>query len=247
MLMTLFYTFVENKLTINAKKTKYMPIASSSKKLKRITLPKLLLGGTTLLKTNEFKYLGITIDSCLNFNKHIEITRKAIIYKIYLLNRVRFDSDEAASLEIYKSMILPHFTYGDVIYSATSQGNLAKMQRVQNRGLRVCIRPEERVSTDNLHRLAGVNKLEDLRWVSLLGLTFKRTGIRKYVDQRNIRTRAHDFPVLKTVNNIKIKYEKSVEYRTFKLWSDTHRDIKSIASYPQLKNHIHKVLDNKLV
>ena len=39
--------------------------------------------------------------------------------------------------------------------------------------------------------------------------------------------------------NMRIKYEKSVEYRTYKLWSDTPRDIKSIPSYPQLQNHMY--------
>ena len=216
-----------------------MPIVSSPKKLKRLQSHILTLGGTVLHKTHKFKYLGITIDSCLNFNKHVEVTRKSTIYKIYLFNRIRIDSDEKASLEIYRSMILPHFTYGDVIYSATSMGNLSKLQRVQNRGLRVSI--------DNLHRLAGVNKLEDLRWASLLSLTFNRTGIRKYVDHRNIITRAYDFPVLKIVHNIKIKYEKPVEYRTYKLWTDTPRDTKSTPTYPLLKNHIHTAPKSKLV
>ena len=121
-------------------------------------------------------------------------------------------------------MILPHFTYGDTIYSATSEGNVKKLQRVQNRGLRVCLKPEAKISIDKLHKDAGINLLSDLRETSMLSLAYKRTRLDKFVDRRDIRTRAHDFPVLKIENNMKIKYEKSVQYRLFKIWSETPWD-----------------------
>ena len=143
-------------------------------------------------------------------------------------------------------MIQPHFTYGDTIYAATSEGNLKKLQRVQNRGLKVCLKPEPKISIENLHKQAGINKLSDLREATMLSLAYKRAHQDKHVDQRDIRTRAHDFPVLKIENNIKIKYEKSVQYCLFKTWSETTREIKSIPTYPLLKNQIHLLLKHKL-
>ena len=143
-------------------------------------------------------------------------------------------------------MVLPHFTYGDIIYAATNDGNLKKLQRIQNRGLRVCVKPEDRISIDNLHRATGVNLLEDIRDSSMLAFSYKRTQVRKYVDARDIRTRAHDFVVLKVENTIKTRYEKSVQYRCYKRWSDASRDIKATPTYTLLKTKLKKSLKNKL-
>ena len=129
----------ENKLTVNLKKTKYMATASSSKKLKKLREAKITMGGVELQKTTEFKYLGITIDNCLNFNKHVSVLNQTVSHKIYLLNKIRWFIKEEDSINIYKTMILPHLPYGDVIYSATSKGNLKKLQKIQNRGIRTCI------------------------------------------------------------------------------------------------------------
>ena len=110
----------------------------------------------------------------------------------------------------------------------------------------MCVKPDARISTEKLHKDAGINLLSDIRKSSMLSLAYRRTRMDKYVDHRDIRTRAHDFPVLKIENNIKIKYEKSVQYRLFKTWSETPREIKSIASHSLLKNHLHKSLKDKI-
>ena len=87
----------------------------------------------------SYKYLGITLDSCLTFSKHIANLIKVLNHKVYLLNKVRPNLNRKASITIYKSMILPHIDYGDLFYSASNQNLLDKIQRVQNRCLKICL------------------------------------------------------------------------------------------------------------
>ena len=61
-----------NKLTINSKRTKFMIVRSRNmlKKIKNINLD-LKMDGQTLDRVHCYKYLGISIDDNLNFNKHV--------------------------------------------------------------------------------------------------------------------------------------------------------------------------------
>ena len=84
-----------------------------------------------------YKYLGIYLDSHLNFNKHIDYVRKITSHKIFTLSKIRRFIDEYTATHIYKTMISPIFDYGDVIYEGGNKGRLDKLQRIQNRGLRI--------------------------------------------------------------------------------------------------------------
>ena len=170
----------------------------------------MLLNGEKLAKTTDFKYLGITIDNCLNFNKHVQTTSHSTVHKIFLLNRYRFYIDQDSSSRTYKTMIQPIFTYGNVIYSATNLKNLDHLQKVQNRGLRVCVRPEVRVSIESLHKETKTHMLKDLAEKDMLCFAYKRSRNPAYLDQRPIRTGQHDFPVLKVESKATTRYQKSV-------------------------------------
>ena len=55
-------------------------------------------------------------------------------------------------IKICKSMILPFFDYEDIIYMEDSNTLLAKLQRLQNKALKICLNIENRHPTSNLHK-----------------------------------------------------------------------------------------------
>ena len=124
--------------------------------------------------------------------------------------------------------------------------DLKYLQRIQNRGLRVCVRPQNEIRIADLHSTTKTNKLKDLAEKSLLCLAYKWTLNPIHVDTRQIRTRAHDFPVLKVENNIHTRYERSVQYRTFQVWSKADKDVKSCESYTTLKTLLKGRLELKI-
>ena len=69
---------------------------------------------------------------------------------------------------IYKTMLLPYLDYADVIFSRSNSGDLAKMQRLQNRCLRIGLGFDGRYSTDRAHKLASVPFLVDRRKAHVL-------------------------------------------------------------------------------
>ena len=122
-------------------------------------------------------------------------------HKAYCLSKIRKYLTVKASLNIYKTTIIPYFDYGDFVYEAANKSMTEKLQRIQNRCLKTCLNVNIRESTDLIHRQARVNLLEDRRSTHLLNMMFQRSTINNqklsYVDSRNIHTRRHDGVTLK--------------------------------------------------
>ena len=111
-----------NKLTINIKKTKGM-IFGSSYKLKNTRLNNFTINNEEIEFVNHYKYLGITLDSTLSFRNQIQNTIKIVSHKISLLNKIRIYINQQAAIQIYKTMIIPYFDYGDTVYYNLSNKN----------------------------------------------------------------------------------------------------------------------------
>ena len=96
------------------------------------------IGEAPLEIVPSYRYLSFNLDSTLSFSNHIRTVSSMVAHKANLLAKIRkFLTDEVA-LKIYKSMILPYFDYGDVIYNQGNQDGLDKLQRLQNRCLKIC-------------------------------------------------------------------------------------------------------------
>ena len=140
-----------NKLIVNTKKSNYVVYGTKSK-VSNIQNLKLELNGDNLVRVPYYKYLGVFLDSSLSFNKHIDVSKKLICHKLYLLSKIRKHINEYTSTQIFQTMIAPLIDYGDIVYSGTSTRNLDKLQSLQNRGLRICANEIQYISPDALHQ-----------------------------------------------------------------------------------------------
>jgi len=61
--------------------------------------------------TDQYKYLGVAVDSTLNLNSFFDTCYKKASSRLNLLAKLRYMLNTDASKSIYNSMILPTFTY----------------------------------------------------------------------------------------------------------------------------------------
>ena len=88
-------------------------------------------------------------------------------------------------------MILPYFDYGDIIYNNMGyKEGLEKLQRLQNRCLKICKGYNVRLETKELHKITKIPLLEAKREAYVNNLTYDRLKRPDLVDDRDIRTRA---------------------------------------------------------
>ena len=164
-----------NKLSLNTSKTKMM-VFGTRQKVKKAKGVILRLEGTQLQVVPTYKYLGFILDSVLTFNCHVKNVSNMVAYKTNLLGRIRKFLNDDVALKIYKSMILPYFDYGDVIYNSAGKDGLEKLQRLQNKCLKICKRLDVKFSTKELHRITKTSRLDDRRSAHINNFMYGRLG-----------------------------------------------------------------------
>ena len=151
-----------------------------------------------------------------------------VSYKTNLLAKIRKFLTESVALKIYKSMILPYFDYGDVIYGTANQEGLDKLQRLQNRCLKICKSLNVRFNTEALHSITKMPMLKTRREAHLNNFMYGRLKHVSLLDTREIRTRAHDAPLFKvTVPRVE-SYKRAIKYTGSLQWNNLPADIRNI-------------------
>ena len=225
-----------NKLTLNKKKTKYM-IYGMRAQLKKIQYHRLMIGDEIIEKVQSFKYLGMILDPVLSFNKHIDSIRSIYAHKLLLYNKICFYLDTPKMLDLYKSHVLPYVDYGDVLYAGANKGKLDKLQRLQNQALRVALNVNMRFPVILLHQQAKISNLEVRRQAHLRNFMFKQKSNVDLINSRNVRTRAHDAILYKTLIPKNEKYRSSVLYRGAMCWNNLKVEERNIVEFDKFKLH----------
>ena len=237
------YWCSSNKLTLNVKKTKLMSFGTRQR-VKRVKGAKVFINGKQLQQVPTYKYLGMVLDSTLSLNAHVNSVINTVLYKTNLLAKLRKFTRESVALRIYKSMIVPYFDYGDVLYANSNAEGLDKLQRLRNRYLKICKSFDMRFSRDELHRVTKCPKLLNRREAHINNFVFKRMCNKDLVDDRNIRTRAHDTLLFKVKIPKNESYKRSVEYSGAVKWNALPAITRGIDNYQKLKNNQKRILEN---
>lgn len=99
----------------------------------------LILENTAIPHAFEARYLGLIMDSRLNWKKHILTKKKQIELKhrqmLWLLGK-RSKLSLNNKILLYKSMIRPIWTYGSQMWACAASSNLKIIERTQNKILR---------------------------------------------------------------------------------------------------------------
>ena len=203
----------ENKLTLNASKTKVMVFGTRYrvKKAKNISVK---MSNTTLQVVPTYKYLGFTLDC------HVRNVAYMVVFKANLLAKVRRYLTEETALSIYRSMILPYFDYADIVYNTANQEGLDKLQRIQNKCLKICKSYHVRADTELLHQVTNTAKLKARRRAHVNNFMYTKLAQEKWTDNLDIRTRAHDAPLFKVKHPNIEAYKRAIEYAGAVSWNN---------------------------
>ena len=123
-------------------------------------------------KNHEMKLPGVFIDSDLNFSKHIaQVCRKAS-QQIGVLSRLKNLVPVPAKLTLFKSAILPHLTCCQKVWHFARISDKCKLERIQERALRV-IYLDKTSSYEDLLKRANLVTLNERRLKDILFLMYR--------------------------------------------------------------------------
>ena len=154
--------FSANKLTLNVDKTVCMVF--SPKPIEKDKLD-IRLSGTTLPVVSCSKFLGLWIDSKLNWIEHIRRLITRIHSRLGLLKRSKNLLNVHARKTIYFAQIHSILTYGIVIWgNMISQTQMNRLQKLQNQGIQLIdpTKPlHEIYANQNILTIDNIVKLEN--------------------------------------------------------------------------------------
>ena len=133
----------QHNLSINIGKTKSV-LFGTKKFNTNITCSNLTIAGEEIMFVDEYKYLGIILDKHLSFTKHIRYVQGLAAHKIYMLSKIRPCITQSVAIRIYKTKVLPYFDQGDILFIDAFKKDTDKLQKLQNRALRICLNTKNR-------------------------------------------------------------------------------------------------------
>ena len=240
-----------NKLSLNITKTEYMVIGSRQR-LRAITdgqSIELSIEGKEISRVKEAKSLGMVIDDSLSWNKHAEETCKKISCGIGMLKRLRPFINQSTAVDIYKSLIEPHFDYCSGVWYGTSKTMCDRLQKLQNRAARVITKSDIDKSATSLRKLLNWDDVDSRRKKQLAISMYKSIhGLcPSYIKDMFVsRSLVHDLRNMKhklSLPKPRTDYlKKSFSYCGAEVWNSLPPEIRGAKSLSLFKKKINQHL-----
>ena len=108
--------FKINKLSLNIKKTNYILFLSGNEKVDNLGL-EILIDNGKVNQVDHTKFLGVVINSRLNWKDHIKTVCCKVSKSTGILHRSRKNLNTDTLLLLYQTLIQPYFDYCNMIRS----------------------------------------------------------------------------------------------------------------------------------
>ena len=210
-------------------------VFGSRRSAKITSLPFLKLGSDILHYTHNYKYLGVILDRELNFQLHLKNIYQLASHKVYVLSLLRAYLTQEAALILYKSKILPYFDYGDIFYHGAHSYLVEKLQKLQNKALRICSHAPPRSNRDFLHYITNTPFLAYRRRTHLRNFMFTCKDNQNYIDLRNISTRIYNATVFKIIRANLTCFERSILWKGAREWNNLETAVRQLESKDSFK------------
>ena len=113
-------------------------------------------------QVNVIKYLGIEIDSQLNFKSHIDNVQSKIAKGIGILFKLNKILTPKTLLMLYYALVHPHLSYGILIWGSTYKSYLNTLQLSQNKAMRAITKHRSYERITPIYRKLQILKINDL-------------------------------------------------------------------------------------
>ena len=130
----------DNGMVLNREKTKIMLITTKQRRI-HLNIEELSLNynDEQLNIISGDKILDVYVDNNIAFSGHIDYTAKKITSNIWLLSKIKRFLSVEHRVQFYKTYILPHLDYCNIVWGCTSQTNLQRLFRLQKRACRIIL------------------------------------------------------------------------------------------------------------
>ena len=163
------------KMSFNPDVNKQAQEVIISWKTKSNIHPPLVFNNNIVSQANSQKYLGITLDFKLTFEKHLLNLFKKVNKTMGLLGKLQNLLPRTTLITIYKAFVRPHLDYGDILYDQAFNSSFHdRLESVQYNACLAIMGAIRGTSREKLYQELGLESLRLRRWYRKLCLFYKK-------------------------------------------------------------------------
>ena len=245
-----------NNMVLNENKTKGILIGTSQR-LSRCQSTLEIAVNNHKIECSEYeKLLGINIDQCLSFVKHIDYVCQNLTSKISLLYKIKQYLPLETRKLYYNAYILPVMDYCLTVWGSASKSQLDRILKLQKRAARIILdMPPDAPSMPLFEKLGWLTVYERLEYNKAIVL-YKSTHhlTPSYISDLFEFQSSHNYHVRSVSNNnMLIKrhnskiFEKSLQYVGPRLWNSLPQVIRDSPSLQSFKTAISQFIISKRI
>ena len=129
----------ETRLKMNTAKTEFIYFGNQCQ-LDKCKADTIDVAGDLIVRTNSIKYLGVQMDSNLNFKQHITQKCHSAMFNFLRIKSIRHLLDEDTTESLCLSLCISHLDYCNSLLYGLPDTSIAKLQRIQNMCARLVLR-----------------------------------------------------------------------------------------------------------
>jgi len=241
-----------NKLSLNAEKTKCMVIGTRGQREEMKERKVYVDINTTVQWVDDFQYLGVIVDERLRFTRHVDYVVKKMAKKIGIIRKLKGVLSTKAKEILFKCIVVPHIRYCSTVLFGCNVGDMERLQKVLNIGMRIVLNRDRRSSTEEMRKeleMLEVNKqvVKDvLVWIFKMEKDLLPSYLQKFtrkgsdVHVYNTR-RAGDF--YRGIRNKKLSM-RSMFFEGVRIFNRLPAEVKGLESVSQFKEGVEGWLRN---
>ena len=224
---------VANRLTINNSKTELLLFSNRSTPHNN---EQVVLNGSYVKFVDHAKFLGIYIDSKMNFKKHINYITGKIAKHAGILYRIKHGMPLQTRLTYYNSFVLPYLNYNILHWGNTNDIHLKPLIIIQKRIVRAIADADYLAHTSPLFKRFNLLKLVDLYNFQAVLDTHKKIQKGLYQIEHNVNTR--NCNLAKPKSHRLTRTQQSITFSGPKLWNSLPPEIRRIKSLSIFKKKL---------
>ena len=243
-----------NHLKLNSSKTKFMVFATKSPLYKSIDIKLTIEGNLEIEKVNEYKYLGLIIDSDLTWKSHVRYLKTKLSKTIGILFKLRHLVPQETLILVFHSLFLSHLQYGILCWARCSPTIIKPLIILMNKAMRCIYFCAPRDHIEKFLVKNNILNVNDMFNMEVAKFMYKYVHGNLPVNFKNYFTKissVHDHETRAASSNFfqhhvnKTKGMRGLSYLGVKIWSEIPGSIKDSKSISEFINKYKKfLLDN---
>ena len=241
----------ENKMKLSIIKTKVALVGSRQRLNKMTDTEKeinIFINDIQLEQITHGKLLGIHIDESLTWNLQVANIKKIVVYKLFLLKRIRTFLPTQSRIQFYNYYVKPYLEYCCSIWGSTFQENINTIVKLQKRAARLILDADFSTPSAIL--------FQELKWISFsdivkfhqLSLIFKCINKIAPVYLQDLfhqKSNSHSY-VLRSSNTDRLdvprQHTRSLSFKGPQLWNKLNNEIRNCTTLTSFQSKLTQVL-----